>query len=217
MKTSAAGIDLIKRNEGCELEAYLDTIADPPVWTIGYGETGPYVHRGLVWTQEQADAGLRQRLADEFEPTVNAAISDAPTTQAQFDAMVSLAWNIGAPRFKSSTLVRLHCAGDYAGAAAEFEKWNKAGSKVIKALVKRREEERALYLSGDAAAPAPKEPAAEAIDADQLADALAAMTASTKVAQRLLRDAGYYDAKIDGIRGPIMAAAIQAAQREARQ
>lgn len=204
MQTSAAGIALIKKSEGCRLKAYLDTIADPPVYTIGYGETGPYVHIGLVWTQQQAEDGLKRRLADEFEPAVNKAIGDTPTTQSQFDAMVSLAWNIGVGEFTGSTLAKLHRQGDYAGAAAEFEKWNRAGGKVIKALVLRREEERALYLSSGTDAPAPDEPPADTIDADLLADIV-------RAAQRVV------GTDPDGIMGPRTYAAIQAAQREARQ
>lgn len=71
------------------------------------------------------------------------AIGDAPTTQAQFDAMVSFHYNTGA--IGRATLTRKHVTRDYAGAAAEFARWNKAGGRVLKGLVRRRTAEAALY------------------------------------------------------------------------
>lgn len=159
MMTGPAGIGLIKRNEGCVLRAYLDRLARRPVWTIGYGETGDYVYQGLVWTQQQAEDGLYRRLAREFEPALNEAIGSAPTTQHQFDAMLSLAWNIGVGRiddpetpedegrgFRDSSVLRYHRAGDYQRAADAFRLWNRSGGFVREGLVRRREEERQLYL-----------------------------------------------------------------------
>lgn len=205
MRTSPAGIELIKRNEGCELRAYLDTIADPPVWTIGYGCTGPDIHEGLRWTQEQADRALAERLAREFEPGVMAAIRThptgvVPTTQAQFDAMVSLAWNIGVGRlddpetpenegrgFKGSSVARYHRAGDYQRAADAFRLWNRAGGKVVRGLSRRREEERELYLKGTSAQPAPPP------SYDRYLCAKAMQTALHKL--------GLYPGPVDGIWG----------------
>ncbi|KQD16250.1 lysozyme [Acinetobacter baumannii] len=69
-----------------------------------------------------------------------------PLTQNQFDALVSLAYNIGSGAFKGSTLLKLLNKGDYKGAADQFLVWNKAGGKVMKGLVRRREAERALFL-----------------------------------------------------------------------
>lgn len=159
MKTSRAGLELIKLNEGCELIAYLDQLANPPVWTIGYGDT-QNVQPGLRITQQEAEERVARRLAREFEPGVWSVVHDVPTTQAQFDAMVSLAWNIGVGRlddpstpedegrgFKGSTVVRMHRAGRYAEAAEAFKLWNKAGGIVRRGLVRRRAEEAALYLS----------------------------------------------------------------------
>lgn len=179
MKTSPAGIDLIKRYEGCRLTAYLDRLAKPPVWTIGYGETGPYVHEGLRYTQEQAETGLIRRLAEEFEPAVNEVAGAAPTTQPQFDAMVSLAWNIGTTAFlKQSSVARFHRQGKYTLAADAFRLWNRAGGVVLAALARRREEERALYLSGLPEAPtAPPPPAPVASDKQMLRDIAAQLLA----------------------------------------
>ncbi|MEG5623927.1 lysozyme, partial [Enterobacter hormaechei] len=68
-------------------------------------------------------------------------------TQGQFDALVSFTYNLGARSLSTSTLLRKLNAGDYAGAADEFLRWNKAGGKVLNGLTRRREAERALFLS----------------------------------------------------------------------
>ena len=52
---------LLREAEGCRLEAYLDALADPPIWTVGYGCTGPGIVKGTTWTQDQADAELEAR------------------------------------------------------------------------------------------------------------------------------------------------------------
>ena len=155
MKTGPAGRELIQRNEGLRLDAYQDSVG---VWTIGYGHTGPEVVPGLRITQEQADQWFAERLADEFEPGVEAAIGDAPTTQAQFDAMVSLAYNIGIVAFARSSVAASHRRGDNAKAADDFLMWNKAGGQVLAGLVRRRGEERKLYLSDAALAESRPEP-----------------------------------------------------------
>ena len=164
MNTGPAGLALIRRFEGCVLTAYLDRLARTPVWTIGYGCTGPDVYEGLVITQAQAEHMLAARLAREFEPGVLEAIGDAPTTQAQFDAMVSLSWNIGVGRvddpetfrdesagFKGSSIAAFHRSGNHARAADAFRRWIRAGGVVREGLVRRREAERRLYLGGSIA------------------------------------------------------------------
>lgn len=141
---SRACFDLIKRFESCRLSAYPDPGSGGDPWTIGWGSTGPDIHRGTVWTQAQCDARLAldvSRFADKVEKL----IGGAPTTQHQFDAMVSLAYNIGQGNLASSTLLRKHRAGDHAGAAEEFHKWNKAAGRVLPGLVKRRAAESLLY------------------------------------------------------------------------
>lgn len=141
MKISDAGLKLIKEFEGLELSAYPDpaTKADP--WTIGYGHTRG-VKRGDRITQAQADAFLREDVA-EFERSVNRL---APiTTQGQFDALVSFAFNLGAANLEKSTLLKKHRAGDYSGASQEFVKWNKAAGRVMAGLTRRRLAEAELY------------------------------------------------------------------------
>lgn len=144
MEMSFFGRNLIKRNEGCRLTAYRDV---GNVLTIGWGHTGPDVYEGMTITQEQADQMLDERLDREFGAAVTKAIGDAPTTQDQFDAMVSLAYNIGVGGFRKSSVLRYHLRGAYIAAADCFRLWNKVAGRVNKGLVRRREEERALYLS----------------------------------------------------------------------
>jgi lysozyme len=145
-RTSAEGIKLIKHYEGVKLKAYRDPVG---VLTIGYGHTGPDVIEGLEITQTQADKLLAERLANEFEPGVLAALTKNPS-QHEFDAMVSLAYNVGVHAFKNSTLVKKFNAMDIQGAADEFLRWDKAGGKSLKGLRRRRAAERAMFLGADA-------------------------------------------------------------------
>lgn len=146
MKTSAAGRAAITQREGCELTAYQDSVG---IWTIGVGHTSaagaPAVRKGMKITKAEADEILSRDLA-LFEKAVNAAVK-VPLNQNEFDALVSLAFNIGAGAFKKSTLVKKLNAGDKAGAADQFLRWNKAGGRVLKGLVKRREAERKQFLT----------------------------------------------------------------------
>jgi len=196
LKTGMAGLELIRQNEGIRLNAYRDVVG---VWTIGYGDTGPDVHEGMRITQAQADQMLADRLAREFEPGVWAAIGDAPTTQSQFDAMVSLAYNIGVGVFGRSSVARMHRAGNYASAAAAFAWWNIAGGRVFPGLARRRAEEAALYL---AAAPS------AAIDGSL--PQLVEFERAARALQEELRNQGFYRGAIDGDFGPVSRAALAA-------
>lgn len=154
LRTSQRGIDLIHSFESLHrvlpdgrIAAYPDPGPTGLPWTIGWGSTGPGIGRDTIWTREQADARFVSDLA-KFEKGVADALDGAPATQSQFDALVSLAYNIGLANLKSSTLLRKHKAGDYAGAQAEFAKWRLAKGKVLNGLVRRRAAEAALY--GDA-------------------------------------------------------------------
>jgi len=114
-------------------------------WTIGYGETGPDVFEGLVITGQEADERFARRMALEFEPAVRKAVR-VPLNQRQFDAVVSIFYNAGVGALTASTLVRALNLGDYAGAAAQFSRWNKSGGEVMKGLQRRREAERLIFL-----------------------------------------------------------------------
>ncbi len=148
-RIGAPGIALIQRWEGCaqrrsdgRFEAYPDPGTGGDPWTIGWGATGKDIVPGLVWTQAQCDARLEQDLC-RFADDVVRALGHASATDNQFDALVSFHYNTGAI-FKA-TLTRLHKAGDYAGAAAEFGKWVHAGGRRLNGLVRRRGDEAALY------------------------------------------------------------------------
>jgi len=151
MNVGPDGIKLVQSFEGCEKKqpggtfaAYPDPGTGGAPWTIGWGTTGPDVKKGLVWTQKQCDDRFAADLG-QFAKKVDAAIGGAATTQHQFDAMVSLAYNIGMTNFSGSTLLKKHKAKDYAGAAAQFAAWNKAAGKVMAGLTRRRAAEAALY------------------------------------------------------------------------
>ncbi|WP_343619620.1 lysozyme [Acinetobacter proteolyticus] len=145
MKTSQVGINLITSFEDLRLAAYDDGVG---VWTIGYGTTvypnGIRVKRGDSCTKVQAMSFFQHDLR-RFEAAVNQAVK-VVVNQNQFDALVSLAYNIGEAAFKGSTLVKQLNAKDYAGAADQFPQWNKGGGKVMKGLVRRRAAERELFL-----------------------------------------------------------------------
>jgi lysozyme len=141
---SQAGVDLVKEFEGCRTAAYPDPASGGDPWTIGYGATGAGIARGTNWTLQQCEARLHEDL-NRFAAGVSAAIGDHPTSQNEFDATVSLAFNIGLQNFKSSTLLRLHQAGDKDAAAGQFSRWNKAAGRVMAGLTRRREAEAALY------------------------------------------------------------------------
>jgi len=141
MKPSLTCFDLIKRFEGCRLRAYL---CAGGVWTIGWGHTKG-VKKGDVITQKQADDLLGSEV-ENFSSLVYPLIK-APVNQNQFDALVSFAYNVGVNALRNSTLLKKLNLKDYAGAAEEFPKWNKAGGKVLNGLISRRAAERNLFLT----------------------------------------------------------------------
>jgi Phage-related lysozyme (muraminidase) len=142
MKISQKGVNLIKQFEGLELKAYKDSVG---VVTIGYGSTGSHVSIGQVITEAQAEALLIKDLS-RFESGVTDLVK-VPLTQNQFDALVSFSFNLGLGNLKSSTLLKKLNLKDYAGASKEFERWNKAGGKVLNGLTRRRLAEKELFLS----------------------------------------------------------------------
>lgn len=144
MKLSQRGIDLIKQFEGYSSKSYPDPATGGAPWTIGYGTTKG-VKPGMVITAEQAEKMLRDDVA-KFESGVSSLIT-SPTTQGQFDAMVSLAYNIGLGNFGKSTLLKKHNARCYTCAADQFRVWNRANGKVMNGLTKRRATEREVYMS----------------------------------------------------------------------
>lgn len=149
---SPEGVALIKRFEGCArrrpdgmIEAYPDPGTGAEPWTIGWGATGDGINAGTIWTQAQCDDRLAADLA-RYAAEVARVLGDAPTSQAQFDALVSFHYNTGA--IGRATLTRKHRKGDWEGALAEFTRWNRAGGRVLQGLKRRRAAEAALYRAG---------------------------------------------------------------------
>ena len=147
MRISEKGLAMIEKFEGCLLKASnkLDG-----VWTIGYGQTGRYygkrVRKGMTTTKALAHAWLRDHSIKTYEDAVTQAVK-VPLNQNQFDALVSFTYNVGVGALKQSTALRKLNAGDYAGAADALTMWTKCRRKVLAGLVRRRKEERALFLT----------------------------------------------------------------------
>lgn len=145
MKTSAAGLSLIKRFEGLELEAYQDIAG---IWTIGYGHTGADVKPGLVWTEQVAESALTRDL-ELREDVINQAVR-VLLNQNEFDALVSFVYNVGGGAFRSSTALKRLNGGDRTGAAEALTWWDKAKVngvlRPVKGLTIRRAAERDLFL-----------------------------------------------------------------------
>ncbi len=150
MSVNQATVDLIKKWEGFKAKAYFDTIANPPIWTIGYGTTaragvGIEPRAGMVITEQEA-AGYLKKTIDKFAQTIRPNIK-RPINENEFGAFVSLAYNIGPSAFAKSSALRLFNEGKRQEAADAILMWNKAGGKVVKGLVNRRNEERTFFLS----------------------------------------------------------------------
>ena len=140
MKTSQAGIDLIKSFEGLYLNAYEDVVG---IWTIGYGHTGD-VQSGETISEEEAEMLLAGDL-EESEEAVERYVT-VDLEQHEFDALVSFTFNCGAGALKSSTLLKLLNNGNRQGAAAQFLRWDKAGGKRVAGLTRRRKAEMEMFL-----------------------------------------------------------------------
>ena len=145
MKISDNGLNLIKKFEGCRLTAYQDAVG---VWTIGYGTTtadkavtGTVICQGLKISQATADEWLRQSVDKKYGPKVDK-YSKYEWNQNEFDALVSFAYNIG-------SIDGLTVSGSRSKEeiADKILAYNKAGGKVLSGLTKRRQEERALFIT----------------------------------------------------------------------
>lgn len=133
--------DLAKGFEGCELVAYLDTLANPPIWTIGYGHTGKDVYQGLVWTQAQADDALdhdviaAQAVLEVYSPGLSNGL---------LDAITDFVFNIGIGHYRTSTLCQMVNARNLPGVKSELLKWDHSNGVVVQGLLRRRQAEAAL-------------------------------------------------------------------------
>lgn len=135
------GIALVREFEGLRLEAYK---CPAGVWTIGFGTTQG-VRPGMKINSVQAEEMLRRDLTS-FETAVKNLVK-VQLRSNQYDAIICFVYNIGINAFAKSTFLRKLNAKDYAGAANEFTRWNKAGGKVLPGLTRRREAEKKLFLS----------------------------------------------------------------------
>lgn len=159
MKTPDEGIDLIKAFEGCHNRPYL---CPAKLWTVGYGhvlypeqarlkadERPSYplkTEHNRVWDADEIDALLQTDLL-KFKTGVLRLCPAAADSEPHLAALVSLSFNIGLGNLQASTLRMKYNRGDYSGAADEFLKWRKSNGVVLAGLVRRRESERALFLS----------------------------------------------------------------------
>jgi GH24 family phage-related lysozyme (muramidase) len=213
MKMNKVGLDLVKHFEGWRSDAYLDPVG---IWTIGWGHTGPDVHRGQTISVEQGEAILKADLA-KHEAFVTKVVT-RKINDSQFSALVSFAFNVGNGSLASSTLLRRLNAGDVPGAGKEFLRWvfgTVNGVKVeLPGLVRRRRAESALFLGeavdldGPRMEVAPAEPEAEdlavmAAGAPTVALALLGGDRDRAISiQKALTAAGYLDPPADGEFGP---------------
>jgi lysozyme len=160
MSISEAGIQLIKSFEGCHAIPYK---CPAVLWSVGFGRV-LYPDQARLKNDERANYPLKAEhnrtfSGDEIDTLLEADLQRfeagvlrlcpaAADNQCHLDALVSFAFNVGLGNLQSSTLRMKYNRGDYEGAADEFLKWNKAGGKVLRGLERRREAERALFLSG---------------------------------------------------------------------
>ena len=140
MKTSQAGLNLIKEFEGLRLESYY---CASNVLTIGYGHTGPDVKPGMKITEAEAEELLKKDL-ERFESVVNTDTT-VELFQCMFDALVSFTFNCGSDAYRNSTLLRLLNVEDYEGAAGQFSRWVNGPNGPLPGLVRRREAEEVMF------------------------------------------------------------------------
>lgn len=140
---SEEGIALIKKFEGCKLEAYQDSVG---VWTIAYGVTKG-VKEGDRINQEEAEHLLQEELP-EYEGYINDMVK-VPLKQCQFDALVAWVYNLGPTNLRESTMLKVLNDGKYDEVPAQIKRWNKAGGQVLNGLVRRREAEAIMFQGGD--------------------------------------------------------------------
>ena len=136
-----SGLNLIKAFEGLYLESYQDPVG---IWTIGYGHIQD-VNQGMKITVSQAEQILKEDLF-RYETAVEEAVT-VTINENQFAALTSFCFNLGASALFKSTLLKLLNQGQFAEAANEFPRWDKAGGQSLLGLSRRRRAERALFLS----------------------------------------------------------------------
>jgi lysozyme len=160
MKVSPAALKMIKHHEGVRTKPYR---CPALLWTVGVGHVidpnhikVPFEERrnlsipdgwNRVLSMDEVDAILAQDL-NRFERGVARLCPAALGSQGIFDSLVSFSFNVGLGNLQRSSIRMKTNRGEFEAAAEEFMKWTKAGGRVLPGLVKRRQDERALYLSG---------------------------------------------------------------------
>lgn len=212
MKTSDAGIALIKRWEGERLTAYL---CPANVWTIGVGHTAamgdPKPVSGMRITADESTAILRRDLS-KVEKDVDAAVN-VPLNQRQFDTLVSFVFNVGIGAFRKSTLLKRLNAGDYQAVPDELMKWTRVSGKVNHGLVNRRKAE-ADFWRGAPSDQRPEGIMPQAVDqprkmrqskegnAALLAGGAASLSAANDVARQVKETGDTFTSLIDLLKNP---------------
>ena len=160
MKVSAAAIKTIKHHEGVKTRPYQ---CPALIWSVGVGHVIDPSHIAVKYEErrnlpipdgwnrslamDEVDAILAQDLA-KFERGVARLCPAAVNHQGQFDALVSFSFNVGLGALQRSSIRMRYTRGDVEGAADAFLMWTKAAGRVLPGLVKRRNDERAMFLGG---------------------------------------------------------------------
>ena len=159
MKVSPAAIHMIKHHEGVRMRPYR---CPALLWTVGVGHVIDPSHAAVKYEDRKNlpipdgwDRSLTMGEVDDlliadlarFERGVLRNCPSAIGRQGIFDALVSFSFNVGLGSLQRSTLRMKTNRGDFEGAAAEFMKWTKAAGRVLPGLVKRRQDERAMFLA----------------------------------------------------------------------
>jgi len=140
-------LPLVKEFEGCRLEAYPDPGTGGDPWTIGWGHTGPNIRKGVIWTQQQADAALSADLQEAHTAMLRALPMASAYSGPRQAALTSWVFNVGGGAAADSTLRRRLAAGEDPALVVreELPRWNKGGSGVLPGLVRRRAAEVELF------------------------------------------------------------------------
>lgn len=133
----------VREHEGCRLTAYQDGGGR---WTVGWGHTGPEVHAGLIWTQEQADDELETDLA--ATSTAVSALVHTYLSDQQRAALYSLAFNLGIAALHGTQILIAVNSGEWLTAGRRFLDFDHDNGSEVKGLLIRRLEEAALFLKG---------------------------------------------------------------------
>ena len=159
MKVSKELIELVKHHEGVRFRPYR---CPALLWTVGVGHVIDPAHIGVKiderkslpipdgWDRQLTPAEVDAILAADLSTFERGVLRLCPTglTQSRFDSLVSFSFNVGLGNLQRSTIRMCHNRGDFEAAAEAFMAWTKAGGKELPGLVKRRKDERALYLKG---------------------------------------------------------------------